>query len=68
MDHKLGLLLKTAGSEANVIKRLYLSLGQQASLPASGTFERVINVYGQNVTVRGAIVGGTPRISTAFTP
>ncbi len=67
-DHKLGLLLKTAGSETNVIKRLYLSLGQQASLPASGTFERVINVYGQNVTVRGAIVSGTPRISTAFTP
>lgn len=65
-DHKLGLLLKTAGSETNVIKRLYLSLGQQASLPSAGTFERVIRVYGQNITIRGAIVSGVPRISNAF--
>lgn len=65
-DHKLGLLLKTAGSETNVIKRLYLSLGQQASLPRAGTFDRVISIYGKAVNVRGAVVNGTPRISTAF--
>jgi len=64
--HKLGLLLPQAGSEANIIRRLYLSLGQAGNLPASGAFEKVVNIYGQNVTIRGAVVEGIPRISTAF--
>ncbi|RWW96708.1 DUF6443 domain-containing protein [Flavobacterium cerinum] len=66
--HKLNGILKIAGSERNVVRRLYLSLGQQASLPASGTFERIVTVYGENITIRGAVVNGTPRISTAFIP
>jgi len=64
--HNLTAILNTAGSERNVVRRLYLSLGQQSKLPVSGTFERIISVYGQSVTVRGAIVDGVPRISTAF--
>jgi RHS repeat-associated protein len=66
--HNLGILLSKAGSEANVIRRLYLSLGQAGSLPASGIFEKVVNIYGQDVTIRGAVVNGVPRISTAFIP
>lgn len=66
--HGLDGILKIAGSERNVVRRLFLSLGQQSSLPASGTFERIINVYGKQVTVRGAVVDGTPRIATAFIP
>ncbi|HEX9513428.1 MAG TPA: RHS repeat-associated core domain-containing protein, partial [Puia sp.] len=66
--HNLSLLLPMAGSEANIIRRLYLSLGQSGSLPASGVFERVVNIYGHDVTIRGAVVNGIPRISTAFIP
>jgi len=33
-----------------------------------GTFEKSISIYGQNVTVRGAVVNGVPRIGTAFIP
>ncbi len=65
-SHNLGFLLKKAGSEGNVIKRLYLSLGQQAALPAQGTFQSIITIYGKQVTIRGAVVDGIPRISNAF--
>jgi hypothetical protein len=61
-------LLSKAGSEANIIRRLYLSLGQAGSLPASGVFEKVVDIYGYNVTIRGAVVNGVPRIATAFIP
>jgi hypothetical protein len=66
--HGLEVLLSKAGSEANIIRRLYLSLGQTGSLPAAGTFERVVKIYGYNVTIRGAVVNGVPRIGTAFIP
>ncbi len=66
--HNLGLLLSKAGSEANIIRRLYLSLGQTGSLPASGVFEKVVSIYGYDVTIRGAVVNGVPRIGTAFIP
>lgn len=66
--HGLDVLLPKAGSEANVIRRLYLSLGQTGSLPASGVFVKVVNIYGYDVTIRGAVVNGIPRIGTAFIP
>jgi RHS repeat-associated protein len=66
--HNLSLLLPKAGSEANIIRRLYLSLGQTGGLPTSGFFQKVINIYGYDVTIRGAVVNGIPRISTAFIP
>lgn len=64
--HKLDGLVKIAGSNRNVIRRLYLSLYQSCKLPASGTFEIVTKIYGYNVTIRGAMVDGLPRIGTAF--
>jgi hypothetical protein len=66
--HNLNILISKAGSEANIIRRLYLSLGQSGSLPLSGTFEVSLNVYDQNVIVRGAMINGVPRIGTAFIP
>ena len=66
--HNLNLLLSKAGSEANIIRRLYLSLGQSGALPAAGKFEINVAIYGNNVTVRGAVVDGIPRIGTAFIP
>lgn len=66
--HNLNLLLSKAGSEANIIRKLYLSLGQSGALPAAGKFEINVAIYGNNVTVRGAVVDGIPRIGTAFIP
>lgn len=64
--HNLNLLLSKAGSEANIIKRLYLSLGQSGNLPASGKFVSTVSIYGYSVEIRGAVVDGIPRIGTAF--
>ncbi len=64
--HNLNLLVSKAGSESNVIRRLYLSLGQSGGVPASGNFEVSVKIYGYDVTIRGAVVDGIPRIGTAF--
>jgi RHS repeat-associated protein len=66
--HNLDFLLSKAGSGTNIIKRLYLSLGKTGTLPAAGVFEKVVNIYGYDVTIRGAVVDGVPRIGTAFIP
>ncbi len=66
--HKLDLLLPIAGSRINIIKRLYLSVFKSGLLPAAGKFEITTVIYGYNVTIRGAVVDGIPRIGTAFIP
>ena len=35
-------------------------------LPQAGLFEETVLVAGRNVTVRGAVVNGVPRVSTMF--
>ncbi len=64
--HLFQPLLSKAGSEANVIRRLYLSLGQSGQLPASGNFKIAVNIYGYNVTIKGAVIDGIPRIGTSY--
>ncbi len=45
----------------------YSSLdGQKGHVPNQGTFETVVNVTGENVTVRGFVDNGVVKISTAF--
>jgi len=34
----------------------------------SGQFEKVVQVTGQNVTVRGVVINGEAKIGTAFIP
>ena len=64
--HGLDLLLSKAGKEANIIRRLYLSLGQSNALPSAGIFQTISNVYGYHITIRGAAVNDVPRIDTAI--
>lgn len=51
-----------------LIRRLFLSAGQSGALPSSGNFQIATAIYGFNVTIRGSVVNGIPRISTAFIP
>ena len=38
------------------------------NVPAQGTFEKVIRVSGEDVTVRGFVDNGVIKIGTAFIP
>jgi hypothetical protein len=64
----LGDLLNSSGGRPDAMRMLVDSLQDGSGLPANGPFEvtRVIN--GQNITIRGAMVRGVPKIGTAFDP
>jgi Pretoxin HINT domain len=64
--HNLGPLVAQFGSEEAVVSQMLN--GVRGSVPASGTFVSTIQIGGQTVVVRGAVVNGTIRIGTAFTP
>jgi Pretoxin HINT domain len=64
--HNLGPLVTQFGSEEAVVSQMLN--GVRGSVPASGTFVSTIQVGGQTVVVRGAVVNGVIRIGTAFTP
>jgi hypothetical protein len=64
--HGFEPLVDQLGSETEVVKAMLNGLKGQT--PASGRFVEVVNIAGQDVTVRGAIVNGIVRITTAFIP
>lgn len=64
--HNLDPLVKSLGSREAVVREMIA--GVRGSVPASGVFEIPIQLGGQTVVVRGAIVNGAIRLGTAFTP
>jgi hypothetical protein len=44
------------------------SLQDGDDLPAHGVFEVARTINGQQITIRGAILNGIPKIGTAFDP
>jgi hypothetical protein len=44
------------------------SLRDATDLPAAGKFEVSREVEGENVTIRGFMLNGIPRLGTAFNP
>jgi hypothetical protein len=68
--HNLASLVARMGSERAVMAAVARALAglSAGTLPAAGTFEVIVRVGGQNVTVRGAVVDGIVRISTMFIP
>jgi hypothetical protein len=64
--HNLGALVTKFGSEEAVIGKMLN--GVRSSVPISGLFEIPVQIGGQIVVVRGSVVNGIIRISTAFTP
>ena len=65
--HQLNFLQNKFGTEEKTVEAITRSLGND--LPAEGErFEMVRQIEGYDVTIRGRVVNGTPRIGTAFIP
>jgi hypothetical protein len=65
--HNLTVLVQTYGSEQAAYNALLQATEQTvASKGLTGVFETTVQVGGESVTVRGAVVGGVVKIGTAF--
>ena len=60
-----GVVERTGGREEAIREMLN---GLRGNVPHNGTFETVIEVSGEQVTVRGFVDNGTIKIGTAFIP
>lgn len=63
-QHNLQSLVSGLGGQENAVRAVLYALN--GKLPSVGTFERVVNIAGQSVTVRGSVVNGVPKIGTMF--
>ncbi|TDB77554.1 polymorphic toxin-type HINT domain-containing protein [Micromonospora sp. KC723] len=66
--HGFGDLVTAAGGRSEAMRAITDSLRCTCGLPAQGPFEVQREIYGETVTIRGAVVNGVPRIGTAFIP
>jgi pyruvate/2-oxoglutarate dehydrogenase complex dihydrolipoamide acyltransferase (E2) component len=64
--HQFDPLVQQFGGERPVVEQMLAGLKGQT--PAAGRFEEVVRIGGQDVTVRGIVINGIVRISTAFIP
>jgi hypothetical protein len=62
--HNLQPLVSRLGGQENTVRTVLSALS--GKLPSIGTFERVVNVGGESVVVRGSVVNGVPKIGTMF--
>jgi RHS repeat-associated protein len=66
--HGLEDVLKSFGGNKEQAFQAIQKATSEATQGTSGTFEKVVQVAGENVTVRGSVVNGAARIGTAFIP
>ncbi|MCX2970996.1 MULTISPECIES: polymorphic toxin-type HINT domain-containing protein [Streptomyces] len=66
--HGFADLVARSGGREQAMRRIVDSLGDVRDLPTAGRFEVGRVIDGENVTIRGAVVNGVPRIGTAFNP
>lgn len=64
--HNFDPLVRQFGGREAAMEQIVRSIG--GPLPPAGPFEVARNIGGQTVIIRGAVVDGTPRIGTAFSP
>ena len=58
--------LKSPGGNKEQALQAVQQAASQTTQGIAGTFEKVVQVAGQNVTVTGKIVDGVARVGTAF--
>ena len=70
LKHGLESVLKAFGGDKIAAFRAIEGGAQQLANEGAikGVFQTTVEVAGQNVTVRGAVVDGAARVSTAFVP
>ena len=66
--HGLEDVLKSFGGNKEQALQAVQKATSEATQGTSGSFEKVVQVAGQNVTVRGTVINGAARIGTAFIP
>ncbi|MBO0664124.1 hypothetical protein LQ948_15935 [Jiella sp. MQZ9-1] len=66
--HKLDQYLESFDGDKAQAYRALQNATRNAVRATSGPFQTVVRSNGFNVTVRGAVVNGVPRLSTAFIP
>lgn len=66
--HGFADIVRQAGGRSEALQLIINSLGEGSGMPASGKFEVTRTILGETVTVRGAVVKGVVRVSTAFVP
>lgn len=62
--HDLDPLVEKYGSEEAVVKEMVRGL--EGKTPTDGEYIEEVNIGGKEVTVKGRVVNGIPRIGTAF--
>jgi RHS repeat-associated protein len=68
-EHGVDGLVDTFGSQENAYNAIQQATqGLVDQQGVTGVFEEVVNVGGQDVTVRGVVIDGVVRIGTAFIP
>lgn len=67
-EHKLGDFVESCGSNRKAFDKLEHAFKKVAKGRSDGVFEASINIDGFNITVRGSVVNGLPKIGTAFAP
>jgi len=67
-EHGLQDIVNDAGGRPEAIRVIVNSLQDGDGLPANGVFEVTRTINGQQITIRGAMVNGVPKIGTAFDP
>ena len=66
--HNLTPLVNRLGGQENTVKTVLNTLNSSGNLPLSGLFESTINIGGTDITVRGIVQEGFPKIATMFIP
>jgi Putative T7SS secretion signal domain/Bacterial toxin 35 len=67
-EHGLQDLVNAAGGRPEAMRVIVNSLQDGDGLPANGVFEVTRTINGQQITIRGAMLNGIPKIGTAFDP
>ena len=66
-EHNLEGVVQASGGKTQAFEALQKATSE-ATQGTSGAFEKVVQVAGQNVTVRGRVIDGVARIGMAFIP
>ena len=66
--HNFAPLASKLGGNEKVVQKALQTLGKSGKLPSTGAFIETVHIEGFNITIRGFMQDGIPRIGTMFIP